>query len=189
MTATSPGRAPFILVALCALLALAAFWGLWSFWNARDAAIAAANDLTEARRIASRLVALRGTGPTADTRKSSSDVRLRIAQAMESGELPSEALASIDELSSRRIGSSAYQEQPTQVVFRSVTLKQLLTLLKTTLADARDLRLTALRLSAPEQGNRATVAGWTAEATISRIGLEPESPTQARRPAAAANRE
>lgn len=181
------GRRRVAALALVVLLLLGAVgWGYLTLDEAVDEAAVAATDLAAARRSADRIVALRGrdAGPGGGPGRAwrPEDLRGKIAKAATDGDLPDDALGTIDEQPPRRLSGSAYQERPTQVTLRGVTVPELVGFLYAVLEDAPGLRVTQLRLSAVrEPGGVAAAAEdgelprWAAEATFGLTTYNPES--------------
>jgi hypothetical protein len=156
------------------LLCGAVGWGYLTMADAADEAAVAATDLAVAGRSADHIVALRGAGGLAATRPwRPEDLRGKIAKAAAEGDLPEDGLGTIDEQPPRRLPGSPFQERPTQVTLRGVTVPELIGFLYAVLEDAPGLRVTQLRLSAGREGVGGREAAddeparWAADVTFS----------------------
>ncbi len=156
---------------ICAVLLLAITIGSLSLVGSRSAAVAAATDLHESQRLASRIRMLRA-GPTsiAGAAGPEHDLRSRIAAAARSAGMRPASVGSIEEQPARRAGQSAYQARPTRVLLREVSLKEVITFLYA-LTDSTPLTLDDIRLSAPNEADAGP--HWNVQATLSTVVYTP----------------
>ena len=72
----------------------------------------------------------------------------------------------------RRLGDSAYNEKPTQVIWESVTLKQVVDMVLALSSKGAGLNLESVRLSAPRDSADDL---WTAELVLTYLIYEPQA--------------
>lgn len=179
MTPPAPGRGALLLVAAAAVLCATSVLGYLALDDARDAAATAAADLAASRQAVARILAARGKAAAGAPAGKPIDLRRRIAEAAEAADIDADELGSINEMPPRKIGASAVQERPTQVLFRKVTLEQIITFLHAVTAKFPGLRVTSLTISAGPsllKGGADTSDEWTADATLSYQEAAPAAP-------------
>lgn len=154
-----------------AVLLVAITIGFLSLAGSHSAAVAAATDLHESQRLASRIRMLRA-GPTSTAGASGAehDLRSRIAAAARSAGIRPASVGSIEEQPARRAGQSVYQARPTRVLLREVSLKEVITFLYA-LTDSTPLTLDDIRLSAPNEADAGP--HWNVQATLSTLVYAP----------------
>jgi hypothetical protein len=156
------------------LLALAG-WSYCEFTASCSDAAATASDLVACRNLARQIKTLRQKPVLVGTKaRSSTEVAHSIETAAKGAGLPLTYILQIDPQSPRRLGNSAYQEQPTHVELRNVTLKQLLVFLYALANDCVGLNLSELRLGAPrDETTQGTDETWLAEVTLTHLIFAP----------------
>jgi hypothetical protein len=168
-------RAHVLTAALFAALLAMAGWSYCEFSNSSAAAAAAAGDLAACRDLVGQIKALRQKPVLVGTKaRTSTEVAHSIEAAAKNAGLPLTNILQIDPQSPRRLGNSAYEEQPTRVELRNVTLKQLLVFLYALANDGTGLNLAELRLGAPrDEMNAGTEETWLAEVTLTHLIFAP----------------
>ena len=98
-----------------------------------------------------------------------------IEVAAQKASLPTNSIIQIDPLPARRLGNSAYQEQPTHVELHNVGLKPLIIWLNTLTGEESGAELAELRLSAPRDSTSGSAVAetWTAEVTLTHLIFAP----------------
>ena len=132
-------------------------------------------------RARSAQIALLRVKPNQVMHKSHSERTLArgIEQAASKAGIPSERIARIEPHQPRRAGETAYLEHATQAVFEGITLRQLALLaaeFRQRSASSQQLRITALRISAPYQANPAKgqrFETWNVEMTLTYFVYSP----------------
>lgn len=106
--------------------------------------------------------------------QSSTELGRHIEEAAAAAEIPKAGLVRIDPQPARRIGESAYKEQPISLELRSVTVPQLARMLQT-LQEAGGLETTALGLttSRPTGGASPGPETWGAQVTLTNLVFAP----------------
>ncbi len=156
---------------VCAILLIAIAVGFLSVAGSRSAAVAAAADLQDSQRLASRIRTLRaGPSSMAGAAGPEHDLRSRIAAAARSAGVRPAGVGSIEEQPARRVGQGAYQARPTRVLLREVSLKEVITFLYA-LTDSTPLALDDFRLSAPSEADAGLQ--WNVQATLSTLVYSP----------------
>jgi hypothetical protein len=156
-------------------------WAYSRLKEQRAAVAAAAEELHQCQRLAAALGRLRGPSIPAGSKPIQPNDMIRwIEQSAQHAQVSMDHLVKIWPEPVKRIGHSRLKQAPTQLQLRSVDLQQLITLLHHLSSEARGLQVTMIRLAADQdnpQGNEL----WTAEATVTYVFDEPQSP-QARAP-------
>lgn len=167
----SGNRAVTYLGLFVAVLAAATIWCWTTLAESRDAALTAANDLTQARRSAARIEAVRRDTVVAGGLRPERELRRRIDEAAERAGIAPEGLETIQDQSGRRVGNTGYEERPTQVVIHEVSLQQAVTFLHAVAGESPGVTVKTIRLTAPREQD--TADRWTAEATLTFLAQAP----------------
>lgn len=162
---------------LIVLLLIGCGWCLSWLQTSRNGALAAGEQLAEARRLIARIENLRNRPAAAgkDVINLGQLTRLIELAAAEAG-LQREQLVRIWPAPARRHRDGDYQEKPIQVLLERLTLKQLSQFLLALTGNESPLTLTSIRLTAPHR----TVLGeeeetWTCELTASYLLYAPRT--------------
>jgi hypothetical protein len=169
-------RRPEVFIILFAGLIALCGWSYLEFTTSQDKAAGAAEDVMVCRRLAEQIKKLQVQPLRAATEaRSSTEVARLIESSAKVAGLPTTSILQIDPQSPRRLGNSAYKEQPTHVELRDINLRQLVVFLHTLAADEQGLDLAELRLSAPrEQTDLARAEEtWLAEVTLTHLIYAP----------------
>jgi hypothetical protein len=158
---------------LYVLAALAAVWSLGRMADARDAAAGAARDLADCRRYAGRIERLR-TQPAlaAERERLSGEVSGPIERAARAAGIPPERLVRISPEPAQRVCDSPYNEKPTRVLLRGVTIREVAAMVHGLAGWDEGLDLKALRLAATSRD--AATDTWTAELVFAYLIYEPQ---------------
>lgn len=161
-------------------LAALAIWSGARLRSARQAALAAAEDVAACQQIAARIAVLRDRPAVAGVQeRASAETATRVERAAAAAHITaSRSLVSISPEPPRRLGETAYKEAPTQVLLRDVTLRQLVTFLSAVCGEGSGLRPKLLRLSAPRA---EAVDTWSAEVTLCDLIYSPRAEAQTER--------
>ncbi len=172
---------PLILVGVLGLvLTITAAWTFGRLSDRRSAAIGAATDLADCRRLATQIQqlgrqpALAGSGEM-----QLNELTRRIERSAKSAQIQPDSLIRISPDPASRVGNTAYKKKSTQVLFRGVTLRQIMTFLHTVAAQDTGPQTTRVRLVAPhsdDAGDR-----WTVETTLTYLIYEPKTKATHRR--------
>ncbi len=144
------------------------------------AARTAAVNVNECRRLVESITAMRHQPILAGIqRRSSEELSERIDRFGKQANFASNSIQSIDPLTPIRVGETAYKEQTTQIELRDVTLPQLAHFLRLLTEEDLELRLSSLRLSAPQIGASTSIESetWRAELTLTYLIFSPKSPS------------
>ena len=168
-------RADVLAAVLFVALAVLAGWSYCEFTAGCSDAAAAASDLAACRNLTQQIKTLRKKPVLVGTKaRSSTEVAHSIETAAKGAGLPLTNILQIDPQSPCRLGNSAYQEQPTHVELRNVTLKQLLVFLYALANDGVGLNLSDVRLSAPrDEATQGANETWLAEVTLTHLIFAP----------------
>ena len=150
---------PAVIALAYALAVGAAAWGWFLLADASASATAAAQDARSARLLVERIEALRRT-TAAVAASPQDDLRQRIARAATAAGVAQNGLEAIEEQPVSRSGDGAYQERPTRIVLRQVTLRQVVTFFHSLTAGAPAYHARELRLTAPREQERG--GHWSA---------------------------
>jgi hypothetical protein len=164
----------FMLGTIVLVLLLMVGWSYLHLSQSRDAAMAAAEDLTNCRTLVKQIVELRRRPSIAGTQELAvADLSRRIEQAALTARFPQENIERIDPEPARRVGESNYRQLPTLIRLRHVTLQQIFTFLHTLASDdSNALQLQQIRLSAPR--GEETSDRWTIESTLAYTIYSPQ---------------
>lgn len=166
------GKRTVAYLSLAAAVLAAAAVGCWtSLVDSRDAALTAAADLKAARRSADRIVSARRSTPVAGGLRPEREQRRRIDVAAGRADIAPEAFETIEEQPGRRIGNTGYEERPTQVVIREVSLQQAVTFLHAVAGESQGVSVKSIRLTASREQDASD--RWRAEATLAFLAQAP----------------
>lgn len=160
-----------MVVAIVALMLVT----LWSYSRLSNAYTRANEDggaWAQSDALARQIQALRDQPTIADDRAlQKDDMTRRIANAAAAAALDEKRLIAIEHQTARRIGRSAYLEEPTRLTFKDVTLRQVLTTLDTLTNDDSRMHVSRLRLTAPRRDTNSEF--WNVDATVTYLIYEP----------------
>ncbi len=148
-------------------------WGSVRLWSSHDRALAAAAELFAARNSAGRIVAMKRQTFSTGKQGPDTELRRRIGEAAQSAGVPSAAIESISQQAPRPLKGTQFEERPTQLQLRQVTMRQWVTFLHTLTADGSALRVGSIRLVAPREQQAGDQ--WNAEATITALVHAPST--------------
>jgi hypothetical protein len=162
-----------LLLALAVVLLLATVWGYRYMEEQRLAAAKAESDLADCRIAAGDIRQCRDKpAQAAERERGPGEMNALIEKAAQaSGITVADSLDRITPQSPRPVPDTVYREQPTGVVLRKVTLRQLVPFLHSLLTSGTGLRAKSIHLSAPreeELGDR-----WTADLLLSYLIYDP----------------
>ncbi len=164
-----PVRGNLLLPVCAAVLLGLAGWSLIRMQSAYAAAATARDNRDACKHLAARLQTLRRSPQQASTNvRSASALTQDIETAARSAQITPPQIVQIDPQPARRVGNTPYQEQPTRIEFRDLTLPQLLAFATALIdsqasADVAEIRLSAAR-DEPAEGQSAE--RWAAELTV-----------------------
>lgn len=169
---TRQRRQDILLGVLAAILLAAALWAHGRCRAARSDAARASGDLARCRSRAARIEHLRHRPNLAGAEELQLEVLARqVERAARSAYVPPHAVTRIWPEPVRRVLDTVYQEKPTQIVIKKVSMKQLVGFLCRLTASTPGLCVKSLRLTAPRGGGAADV--WIAEAVVSYLIYSP----------------
>lgn len=148
---------------------------LWSYGRL-DAAYTRANEdggaWAQSEALTRQIRSLRDQPTLADDHAmQKEDMTRRIANAAAVASLDEKRLIAIEHQTARRLGRSAYLEEPTRMTLKDVTLRQVLTTLDALTKDDSRLRVSRLRLTAPRQDTNAE--SWIVDVTVTYLIYDP----------------
>ena len=162
----TPKNKPLILYStLVGALILLVIWNYLGLAQSQAAAVGAAKDLADCRRLASRIQALSRQPARAGTQEVQlKELISRIETAAKNAQISPDSLIRIWPEPAQRIGDTPYQQKPTQILLRQVTLKHIIKFLHTLTSGDLGLYADAIRLTSPR--SEETGKTWTAEVTL-----------------------
>ena len=169
-------RQQLAIITLLGLLAVTAAWSTQRMHERRDAALAAHEALAETRDLVGSIEHLRHQPARAAAQRiAATELTRRIEAATAEAGIDASQLDMIAPEPPRRLGDSAYQQRPTQVLLRRVDLASLSRFLTAATRDAEgELMATSLRLTAPHRGDDDDPdERWRAEITFSDLIYAP----------------
>lgn len=176
MVIPKPPRVVFLSGLLAAGLVCINAWAYSRLKEQRAAVADAAEELHQCRRLAATLGRLQGPSVPAGSKPIQPNDMIRwIEQSAQHAQVSMDHLVKIWPGPVKRIGNSRLKQAPVQLQLRSVDLQQLITLLHHLASEAHGLQITAIRLAA-DQDNPQGEELWTAEATVTYVFDEPQSP-------------
>ena len=153
---------------LLILLTGIAAWSCRAMGQAKASMLAMSEDLVRCQQLAGDITHLRQQPQLAgDQEIAFNDLTRQIEEAAKKNHIPANAIVRISPEPARRVGQSAYQEKPTRIELRQVTLKQLLNVMYEVTADSPSLRIRSIRLSLPHTGDDDQT--WDIEFTLSHL--------------------
>lgn len=157
------------------LLALLASWGYYSMASQRGSAQRSMQELTDCIDLVAKIKAIDQEPKRAQSGVlAHTDLTQRIERAAGSSGIGSDRLDRIDAAAPRRLAKLPYEERPTSVVLKDVTLSQLVEFLHRLGNQAGGLWIKDIALHAPrgeEVGDH-----WVADVTISYLIYTPGNP-------------
>lgn len=164
---------PMVLMALATLVVtILAMWSYGHLHDSQSAANSAADDLAVCRRLAREVINLDSRPAMAHSQQIHlTELTRHIEQSTKQAKISPNSLVRIWPDPPMRVGDTVYQKKSTQVLFRQVTLRQIITFLHHVASQDGGPKTTQIRLSTPrgdETGNR-----WTAETTLTYLIYAP----------------
>ena len=163
--ARSNHRSLILWGSLAAMLMALSVWHYFGLINAKKMAVQTVEDLVACRHLASRIQSLSQQPVRAGTQEFRfKELISQIEKAAQTAVISPDSLVRIWPEPARRIGDTPYQQKPTQILLRQVSLEQVVKLLHSLAFSDLGLRVDAIRLTSPrgeETGNT-----WTVEATL-----------------------
>jgi len=160
------------LAALLVLLAVCAAWSLGDLADRRAGAQEAAKNLARCRWLARQIRTLRRRpARAAERERQSAELTGPIERAARDTGIPTDRLVRISPEPARRLGESAYEEKPTRVFLKRVTLEELVTMIHTLTDPETGLDLKSLRLAATSRD--AAEGTWSAELVLTYLIYKP----------------
>ena len=150
----------------------------WSYAALRRnhaAAKNAANDLITCQTLAAEIRDLGRQPAVAQSKQIQLDELTRhIEQSTKMASIPPDRLIRIWPDPASRVGNTPYQRKSTQVLFRRVTLRQIIMFLHTISSRKGGPQATRIRLLAPRDD--ASDKLWTVETTLTHLIYQPDTP-------------
>jgi hypothetical protein len=148
------------------------------FLASENSARLAALNVQECRKLVERIAATRQQPVRAGIqRRTPEELSERIDRLAKQANFASNSIQSIDPVTPIRVGETAYKEQTTQIELRDVTLPKLAHFLRLLTEEDLELRLSSIRLSAPQTGASTGSENWRAELTLTYLIFSPKSPS------------
>ena len=165
-------RQALLVAVLAALLAIVVLWAYDGMAAQRAAARSAAAALASVREMAARITAYAQMPTVAsDHERLAAQTTGLIESAARDARIDPSCLDRIMPEPPRRMGDTAYKEKPTHVLLKSVTLRQLTTLIHGVTAGPHGLAARSIRISAPRPEDTGPL--WTAEVTLTYLIYDP----------------
>jgi hypothetical protein len=165
-----------MLVALLITLAISFVGTAVWFRGAREQVSRAASNLQECERLAQQIEVGADQPQLAGLEShSENELSQRAETAAAACGIPVASLASIIPMSERRIGDSAYQEQPSRIEITAVTLSQLYRFLEALKQGATGMRVAAIGLTAPPSNAGNSEERWNVDVTLTHLIYAPKS--------------
>ncbi len=165
-------REAFLVAAAGLALLMVTFWSYGRFSAARQRAIEDGDAWAQSDLLSGQIKTLRDQPALANDRAlQQDDMTQRIADAAASASLDEKKLIAVEHQKARRIGRTAYLEEPTRLTFKDVSLKEVLTSLYALTGDDPRLHVSYLRLAAPRGEGDPML--WSADATVTYLIYDP----------------
>jgi hypothetical protein len=163
-------------IGLTLVVALAASG--WRYQRQKQAALEAQGNLAACQQLAARILELRHQPTLAVSQsRSSGEIDRQIEAAAAAVGLEGRQIVRIEPQPLRRLGQTAYEEQPTRVELSRVTLPQLVGLVDRLTSPETGLDVHHLTLRTPHQESTESAAGeaWGAELTLTYLLFRPQT--------------
>ena len=162
----------------CLLLALPVL-ALLELQSARASAEIAADNARACHQIGQKIQRLQQEPARAGTEaRATTELAKGVEEAAQFAQLTEQNVLRVTPQPPRRVGDTAYKEQPTHVQVHGASLLQLTRMLHF-LTEQSKLNVSSLRLSAPRQATAPVSAAaerWDAEVTLTYLYFEPKTP-------------
>lgn len=179
MTRIPYNKPALLVVALALSLVMTAYYCYGQLTASRAAFRIAAEDLTLCHRIASDINHLRGSPTLAKPDEPQlNELTRHIELSAKDAGIPLDLLVRIWPDPVRRMGGSPYKRKSTQVLFRQITLRQIITFLHTITAEGQGPLVTHITLTATDEKTASN--HWTAETTLTHLIYDPKIHTKDR---------
>lgn len=159
-----------------ATLTIGAGWSyLWMSAD-REAAESSRDNLQACLQLTTQIKKLREKPLWAGSSTRSAGELARILEtSAKKANIPAGSIVQIDPQPARRLGKTAYKEQPTHIELQDIALKQLVFLLLELTDEESGAELAELRLSAPrdEPSSSEKQELWNAEVTLTHLIFSP----------------
>lgn len=168
---TIPRQNILAAVLTVALIGMAG-WSFGQLRSGRAAAETAARSLSDCEAIASQIRSLTERPAAAAAAELQVSLLTKgIERAAQSARLSPQSLVRISPQPLRRLADTAYQEKPTQLELRGLSLQQLMAFIHILSTDGSGLRVSALRVAAPRGQEESEL--WDAQATLTYLVYAP----------------
>jgi len=161
-----------VFVLAFAALGMFVGWSVWQWHLAQTELVFAGKQLTECRRLASRISRLRQAPAQFEDSLKSNDALARLVEStVKKAAIDQQRITEISPGEPRRVGDTPYKEQMTRVGLREVTLPQLIRVLLTVPQSDPAIQIGSLNLRVPagtnsDSGNSNQDEFWNAELTL-----------------------
>lgn len=164
----------FIILALAtsALLGITLLWCHNHFKQEKIAAQQAVEDRQRCQELVRDLMNIRSKPALAAEKEKGNTQTIRdVEQAAENAGIPHQCLLRITPEPSQRIGESVYQEKPTRILLRNVSLQQIAIFIHSLMINPQPLHAKSMRISAPRADD--TGNNWDAELVLTYLLYRP----------------
>lgn len=165
---------PIVLLGLAVLmLAFVTLWSYGQLHKTHAMATTAADDLAACRQLASKIVSLDNRPIMAHSQQIHlNELTRHIEQSTKNAKIAPGSLVRIWPDPPVRVGDTPYQKKSTQVLFRQITLRQIITFLHHVATQDGGPRATHIRLLAPR--SNAVGSRWTVETALTYLIYAPK---------------
>ena len=165
-------RRQILFAVLAVSLFIAAVWSYQSMADNRRTAFRARRGLERCQNLAAKIQTHR-TRPSmaSEHERLASETTGIIEHAARSAGISPASITRITPEPQRRVGDTVYKEKPTQVLFKNVTLKQIVATSHALAGGEKRLHPKSLRLSAPRDEDTGNL--WTAEMVLTYLIYDP----------------
>jgi hypothetical protein len=170
-------KSQITMAVVLAVLIVSAGWSFYWMTSAELSAQNSAENLQICKRLADQIKKMH-TQPlrAALETRTSTELAGQIETSAKTANLRQNCILQIDPQTARRLGNTAYKEQPTMVELRDVTLKQLVVFLNALTDDQSGMDVAELRLESSRDDSanaQQTEETWLAEVTLSHLIFAP----------------
>lgn len=169
-------RGPVLMVSVNLALFVGLLLGGLRCVSRREGARVAAEGLAACRKLGDQIAVLKRIPTHASLEsRGRQDMALAIQRAAQLAHIPDLSIVRVTPLAGRRLGKSAYLEQPTTVELQQVSLEQLVRFLRELSNPEQGLTATSLRLTAPRTpGEDRESETWSVEVILTHLVFSPE---------------
>lgn len=172
------GRLRYYTIGLFAGLLLIVAWSYQQYRSSYRVSRQAAQDLADCRRLVDDIQQIRSAPARAAMQSQSTDqLASRIEAAAAAATMPIDRLWRIEPQAARRLGETAYKEQPTLLELHEISLVQLVKFLYAlNAASDSQLQVRTLRLLPPRRSSSIDAEEtWSAEVTLTYLIFSPKT--------------